>query len=72
MKNLQKTYILFFLLLLTPIDVILGAGPPPPPPNPGCWPPPCIPIDGGVCFLIFAGLALGAFKIYTSFKRKAL
>lgn len=28
--------------------------------SPPCWPPPCIPIDGGVGFLAAAGLALGA------------
>lgn len=25
----------------------------------GCWPPPCVPIDGGVGLLIAAGLAFG-------------
>jgi len=32
--------------------------------NPQCWPPPCIPIDGGISFLILAGLGLGAKKAY--------
>ncbi len=38
-------------------------------PGPGCWPPPCVPIDGGVGFLILAGLALGGWKIYTSYRK---
>jgi hypothetical protein len=32
-------------------------GPPP------CWPPPCIPIDGGLSFLIGAGALLGGKRI---------
>jgi hypothetical protein len=37
----------------------LGGGSPPPGGTPECWPPPCIPIDGGVMFLLAAGLAFG-------------
>jgi hypothetical protein len=47
------------------------------PPNPGggkggppCWPPPCVPIDGGVSFLIAAGVLLGGWKIYSAYKKK--
>lgn len=32
--------------------------------TPGCWPPPCVPIDGGIVFLIAAGAAYGSKKIY--------
>ena len=32
--------------------------------NPPCWPPPCIPIDGGLSFLIMAGAVLGGKKAY--------
>ncbi len=43
---------------------------PPPPgggsaPAPPCWPPPCtIPIDGGISFLITAGVVYGGKKLY--------
>jgi len=47
---------------------MFGAAPPPPPPSPGCWPPPCIPIDGGVSILIAAGALYGAKKSYDKFK----
>ncbi|MCC6542213.1 MAG: hypothetical protein IT225_08330 [Flavobacteriales bacterium] len=30
--------------------------------EPPCWPPPCIPIDGGVSLLIAAGTLLGGKK----------
>lgn len=39
--------------------------PPPPPPDgdPGCWPPPCIPINKGLVFLAAGALVLGLFKL---------
>ncbi|MEZ4740778.1 MAG: hypothetical protein R2818_15805 [Flavobacteriales bacterium] len=30
--------------------------------QPPCWPPPCIPIDGGLSFLAVAGAVLGGKK----------
>ena len=33
------------------------------PTGPTCWPPPCIPIDGGLGFLVAAGIAYGIKKI---------
>lgn len=32
--------------------------------RPPCWTPTCVPIDGGIGFLIVAGVALGARKLY--------
>ncbi len=40
-----------------------------PPPPPSCWPPPCIPIDGGVSILIAVGIAYGAKKINDTNKK---
>jgi hypothetical protein len=34
----------------------------------GCWPPPCIPIDGGIGFLLAAGLAFGGKKMLAAAK----
>ena len=34
--------------------------------TPPCWQPECIPVDGGIGFLIVAGAALGAKKIYNN------
>jgi|UPI0003465D7E hypothetical protein len=31
--------------------------------SPGCWPPPCIPIDGGMSFLVALGVAFGGKKL---------
>ena len=49
---------------------LFAAGPPGPPsggggPPSGCWPPSaCIPLDGGMAFLVVAGIAYGAKKAY--------
>jgi len=51
--------------LISGSDIIAQGGPPPPPPPP----PPSIPIDGGIGFLIAAGLLYGAKKIYDSRKK---
>lgn len=44
------------------------SGPPPTAPptgtEPPCWDPSCIPVDGGLGFLIAAGAALGVKKIH--------
>jgi hypothetical protein len=42
---------------------------PPPDPITGCWPPPCVPIDGGVSFLLIAGAAYGGKKIYDNARK---
>lgn len=53
---------------------LFAAGPPGPPnggggPPAGCWPPSsCIPLDGGLSFLVAAGIAYGAKKAYDNKK----
>jgi len=72
-RNKSFFYILTFLIWLLIVNYVHAAGPPPPPPptgGPPCWPPPCaIPIDGGIGFLMAAGLGYGAKKIYDSLKK---
>jgi hypothetical protein len=80
----MKTKVLLGLLLTTVallticIPDLFAAGPPvvapPPPPGgggPPCWPPPCVPIDGGIGLLFAAGLALGGRKLIKSSKNEA-
>lgn len=38
--------------------------------EPPCFDPPCIPIDGGLGFLVAAGVALGGKKIYDATSKK--
>ena len=58
----------FFATLVIASNSLAASGPPPPPggggggSDPPCWPPPCIPIDGGIGFLLAAGLAYGGKK----------
>ena len=63
----------FFAVFFIAADLVAIAQPPASPPPPGggstgtdppCWDPECIPIDGGVGFLIAAGAALGIRKVY--------
>jgi len=71
-RNKSFFYILTFLIWLLIVNYVHAAGPPPPPPTggPTCWPPPCaIPIDGGIGFLMAAGIGYGAKKIYDSLKK---
>jgi hypothetical protein len=71
MKRLFYKILLLGIFFVLPLQVTLAA---PPPPGggatPPCWPPPCIPIDKGSVFLIVAGIALGLWKLYTSYFRK--
>ncbi|GIV26277.1 MAG: hypothetical protein KatS3mg027_0091 [Bacteroidia bacterium] len=63
--------LVFVILFVAVASVVFGAAPPPPPPPPpGCWPPPCIPIDGGVSLLIAAGALYGVKKSYDKFKSR--
>ncbi len=45
--------ILFFFVLK---NIFAQPGPPP---GPGCWPPPCIPIDGGISIFTFISILFG-------------
>ncbi|MES2514164.1 MAG: hypothetical protein V4580_08460 [Bacteroidota bacterium] len=38
--------------------------------SPTCWPPPCIPIDGGISLLIAAGAIYGGKKLFVNLKEK--
>lgn len=38
-------------------------------PSGGCFPNPCVPIDGGISFLLAAGVALGGKKLFDSSKK---
>jgi len=64
MKNIIKVLLSAGFILSSFYLCAQPAGGPPPEPPP-CTPfPQCIPIDGGIGFLIAAGLALGGKKVY--------
>ena len=65
----SKKHILTFLLATLNLVIFAAVPPPPPGTGPGCWPPPCMPIDGGISILMMAGAAYGAKKIIDSRKK---
>lgn len=68
MTRLHKIVLLTGLLSV-PFATQIGNAQPPPPPPPGgppCWPPPCIPVDGGI---VAAFLIAGLFGAYIIFSR---
>ena len=53
-----------FIFIITFCTQLSGFSIPVPPINnqPNCWPPPCVPIDGGIIALAAAGIAYGFYK----------
>lgn len=71
----MKTLKLIVLVAFIVVPALLMAQPPDPPGGgaPPCGPPfgpACIPIDGGIGFLIAAGVALGGKKAYDMARAK--
>lgn len=76
---MARNFIKIFLTLSLILLVFVALGQPPgggdPPGGPGggdppCWPPPCIPVDGGLSFLVAIGAAFGGKKVYSALKKK--
>ena len=76
MKKLTQFWPILFLFLFLTIGntvsaQLAGGGPPGDPDgggDPPCWPPPCIPIDGGLGVLLAAGAIFGGKKLYDASK----
>jgi len=64
-KDLIKVvYTLVTLIVISVMNNLFALGPPAVGGGPPCWPPPCVPIDGGISFLLAAGFLYGGKKIY--------
>ena len=67
--NSKNLLTLVFMICIASCCVAL-----PPPPftggSPDCWPPPCVPIDGGISLLIAAGAIYGGRKLYKNQQEK--
>lgn len=75
MRRITLKFIVSFVVIISVVCLleVHAAGPPGPPGgggDPPCWPPPCVPIDGGIGFLLAAGLAYGAKRALGSFKKE--
>jgi len=69
---MSKKSFLIGLLTLAALMVFTSLGAQPPlsgTTGPPCFPPPCIPIDGGTSILIAAGLIWGGKKAYDHSKK---
>lgn len=64
------TKLLGFFIIVASASCFASPPPPPGPSGPICWPPPCIPIDGGISLLIAAGVIYGGSKLYSKKKTK--
>lgn len=72
MKKLLKIFIVLGFIIGSHAHTLAQPSVGPPPggggsggEDPPCWDPAaCVPIDGGIGFLLFAGAALGARKLY--------
>tara|TARA_Y100001968_G_scaffold248571_1_gene233121 strand:+ start:3703 stop:3921 length:219 start_codon:yes stop_codon:yes gene_type:complete len=49
----------------------IGGGGPPGSGGPPCWPPPCVPIDGGISILVAIGAFFGGKSFYDFLKNKS-
>ena len=65
---MNKKFILIIGIIVS-VNAIKAISPPPGGSNPPCWPPPCIPIDGGIGILIAAGAIYGGKKVYDLSKK---
>jgi len=52
----MKKRILIVVLILITQQYFCQPGPPP---GPGCWPPPCIPVDGGISIFTIISILFG-------------
>ena len=61
---MKKLLLIFCVIACSALTEKLNAQPPGPGggQQPGCFPPPCVPIDGGLSFLLIAGVAYGGKK----------
>lgn len=67
--KLKLAISIFICLFLLNIETLFAQ--PDPTTGPTCWPPPCIPIDGGIGFLVAAGIAFGVKKTLDSKSKNA-
>lgn len=67
---MNKKIIISLLFICVFIAIGIAAPPPPPAGGPICWPPPCVPIDGGISLLIAAGAIYGGKKLYSKSQRQ--
>lgn len=69
----MRTKFILSIFFITVLTAVCYSAPPAPPGGggkPKCWPPPCVPIDGGISLLIVAGAIYGGKKLYSKSNNK--
>lgn len=66
---MKKAFYIFSLMLMFSLAPFVSYAQPPNPGgggnnDPNCYPPPCVPIDGGLSWLLIAGTVYGGKKMY--------
>lgn len=56
---LNSKYIKILIIILFVFFTNIYYSQPAPPQGPNCWPPPCIPIDGGIGIFTFISILFG-------------
>jgi len=69
---LKYKHLIILILFTLGSIAVFGQGPPGGPAGGAapCWPPPCVPLDGGISFLLAIGAAYGAKKAYQGLKEE--
>jgi hypothetical protein len=69
---MKKIFLTLCFIFIAGFTNTINAQPPDPGTgtNPSCFPPPCVPIDGGLSWLLIAGTVYGGKKLYKANKEK--
>ena len=68
----MRTKFILSVFFVTILTAVCYSAPPAPGGGgkPVCWPPPCVPIDGGISLLIIAGAIYGGKKLHSKSNNK--
>ncbi len=61
---------LTIILIFSSIIILAQGNPPGGPGGAPCWPPPCVPVDGGISILVAIGAFFGGKSFYDFLKTK--
>ena len=73
--KVNKAFIFLFVVFIVLVSVQTAhAQPPPPPPadTPPCWPPPCVPVNGGLIYAVGAAMIFGGLMIYRNLRLRTV
>ncbi len=69
-RKLTLSLLILFVFSSSYLLGQIGGGGPPGSGGPPCWPPPCVPVDGGISILVAIGAFFGGKSFYDFLKTK--